>query len=88
MISALCLATAGFAQEEIELSPLEKLGQQTDALESAVKKLQKFKVSGYVQTQYQYGEKDASMKVGSANENPEESFGRLGVRRGRIKFLY
>jgi len=46
------------------------------------------KVSGYIQTQYQYGEKDASLKVGAANENPEESFDRFGIRRGRIKFSY
>ncbi|MDR3093173.1 MAG: hypothetical protein LBU62_00835 [Bacteroidales bacterium] len=84
----LCLATAVFAQEETAFTPVEKLEQKTDALESAVKKLQKFNLSGYVQTQYQWGEKDASMKVGSANGNPDESFGRIGVRRGRIKFVY
>ncbi|GHT26348.1 hypothetical protein FACS189432_00580 [Bacteroidia bacterium] len=81
--------TATFAQqEEPELTPMEKLEQKTETLENAIIKLQKLKVSGYVQTQYQYGEKDASMKVGSANENPEKSFSRLGVRRGRIKFVY
>jgi phosphate-selective porin len=48
----------------------------------------KFKVSGYIQTQYQYGEKDASLKVGTVNEHPDESFDRVGVRRGRIKFTY
>jgi Phosphate-selective porin len=46
------------------------------------------KVSGYVQSQYQWGEQDASLKVGTPNENPEESFERLGIRRGRIKFTY
>jgi hypothetical protein len=43
------------------------------------------KVSGYVQSQYQHGEKDAVLKVGTSNENPEKSFSRIGVRRGRIK---
>lgn len=43
------------------------------------------KVSGYIQSQYQYGEKDAALKVGTANENPQESFSRIGIRRGRIK---
>ncbi|GHT24882.1 hypothetical protein AGMMS4957_18700 [Bacteroidia bacterium] len=88
LVACLCSATAVFAQEEMELSPVEKLEQKAQTLESAVQKLQKFKVSGYVQTQYQYGERDASLKVGSANENPEESFSRIGIRRGRIKFVY
>jgi len=43
------------------------------------------KFSGYIQTQYQYGERDAKLKVGIANENPEKSFSRIGIRRGRIK---
>ena len=46
------------------------------------------KISGYIQTQYQYGEKEATLKVGGANENPDESFDRFGVRRGRVKFSY
>lgn len=46
---------------------------------------QSVKLSGYIQSQYQYGEKDAALKVGTANENPEESFNRIGIRRGRIK---
>ena len=43
------------------------------------------KLSGYIQSQFQYGEKDAALKVGTSNENPEESFNRIGIRRGRIK---
>ncbi|MDR0973818.1 MAG: OprO/OprP family phosphate-selective porin [Prevotellaceae bacterium] len=46
------------------------------------------KVSGYVQTQWQLGEKEASLKVGAANENLNKSFNRLGIRRGRLKFSY
>jgi len=48
----------------------------------------KLNVSGYIQAQYQYGEKEASLKVGGANENAEKSFNRFGVRRGRMKFTY
>ncbi|MDR0798825.1 MAG: hypothetical protein LBN18_03585 [Dysgonamonadaceae bacterium] len=47
------------------------------------------KMSGYIQSQFQWGEENASLKVGSAksaNENPDESFNRIGIRRGRIKF--
>ncbi|MDR0733476.1 MAG: OprO/OprP family phosphate-selective porin [Dysgonamonadaceae bacterium] len=46
---------------------------------------QSVKFSGYIQSQYQYGEKDASLKVGTGNENSEESFHRIGIRRGRFK---
>ncbi|MDR2085837.1 MAG: hypothetical protein LBP72_01560 [Dysgonamonadaceae bacterium] len=46
------------------------------------------KVSGYIQSQYQWGEKDATLKVGAPNENPEKTFNRIGVRRGFIKFVY
>ncbi|MCD8193239.1 MAG: OprO/OprP family phosphate-selective porin [Tannerellaceae bacterium] len=50
--------------------------------------MSKFKVSGYIQTQYQHGQENASLKVGGSNENTEESFNRIGIRRGRIKFTY
>jgi hypothetical protein len=49
---------------------------------------QQLKLSGYVQAQYQQGEKDAKLKVGAPNENPEKSFDRIGFRRGRIKATY
>lgn len=47
-----------------------------------------FKLSGYIQTQFQWGEEDASLKVGAANENRQEPFNRFGIRRGRLKFTY
>ncbi len=91
----LCLSVKGSTQEadtaalqEPVLTSTEKLEQKNQFLEEGLKILQKFKVSGYIQTQYQWGEKDASLKVGGANENPEESFSRFGIRRGRIKFTY
>jgi hypothetical protein len=78
-----------FAQlEEPELTPTEVLQQKVETLDGAVKTLQKLKITGYLQSQYQYGEKNASLKVGTANENPDESFGRIGIRRGRVKFTY
>ncbi|MDR2936790.1 MAG: hypothetical protein LBU80_05550 [Rikenellaceae bacterium] len=89
LLGGLLLYTAGFAQQqEPESIPMEKLEQQVQTLEEIVEVSQKLKVSGYIQTQFQYGEKDASLKVGSANEQPEQSFSRIGIRRGRIKFAY
>lgn len=89
-----CMAmTAAISAQDLELTPVEKVEQRTTVLEGAVKTLQKFKVSGYIQTQYQYGEKDADgVKVGNGindwEKNNEDGFSRIGIRRGRIKFLY
>jgi hypothetical protein len=48
----------------------------------------KFRLSGYLQPQFQYGEKDAALKVGSANSLTDKPFNRVGIRRGRIKLAY
>ena len=48
----------------------------------------KLKVSGYIQAQFEHGEKDASLNVGAPNEHPERGFNRIGVRRGRVKLTY
>lgn len=87
---ASCAWLGLFAQEQENAldQRVEQLETSIDGLSSSVRKLQKIKLSGYIQTQYQWGEKDASLKVGGANENPEESFNRFGVRRGRIKFTF
>lgn len=80
-----CLYAQESSTEEAQLEALEK---RTSLLEKAVRKLNNFKVSAYIQAQYQYGEKDATLKVGDSNENRENSFNRFGIRRGRIKFEY
>ena len=46
------------------------------------------KISGIIQGQYQWGEENASLMVGTPNEKPGESFNRIGIRRGRIKIAY
>lgn len=48
----------------------------------------KFRVSAYIQGQYQYGQPDASLKVGDTNEDPDKGFNRIGIRRGRVKVEY
>ncbi len=79
---------AGYAQEEAKLIKITKLEQQAELQSEAIKVLQKFNVLGYIQTQFQYGERDASLNVGAENENKEKPFNRFGIRRGRIKFTY
>ena len=49
--------------------------------------MSKIKISGYLQGQYQYGEKDASLNVGGDNTT-DHSFNRIGIRRGRLKFAF
>lgn len=82
-----------FAQnEEKQINELnqrvDSLAKATTILDKAVDKLNKFKISAYIQGQFQYGEKDASLKVGDKNENMEKSFNRFGIRRGRLKIEY
>ena len=48
----------------------------------------RLKISGYLQPQFQWGEGDASLKVGTPNDNPSKSFNRFGLRRGHLKFAY
>lgn len=87
-----CLACSVHAQEENtqqqEEARIGQLEKRTELLEKAVKKLNNLKISAYIQGQYQYGQQEASLKVGSSNENKEKSFNRFGIRRGRIKFEY
>ncbi|MCD7933289.1 MAG: OprO/OprP family phosphate-selective porin [Tannerellaceae bacterium] len=78
------IVVPSFAQSN-DNNDLEK---RTQALEKAVKTLSKVKVSGYIQTQFQSGQENASLKVGSGKASTEDSFNRIGVRRGRVKFTF
>ena len=78
-----------------ELSEMEKLNSRISTLENAVKTQQKFKVSGYIQAQYQYAQTDAdgiNFKLAQRRNTYETSelkdFWRFGLRRGRLKFTY
>ena len=86
LISAFA-ATTAFAQET-SASQSISTEERIENLESEISRLKKFSVSGYIQGQYQWGQGAASLKTGAANENPEKSFDRFGIRRGRIKFTY
>lgn len=88
LLNCLLIYTIIYAQQKFEINPVEQLEKQVKMQDEAIKSLQKLKVSGYIQNQYQYGQKDATLGVGTANENGETSFNRIGIRRGRIKFTY
>lgn len=86
------LALLPFVMEAQETETLnarvDSLAEQTATLDKIVKGLSKFKVSAYIQGQYQYGQEDASLKVGDKNEHMDQGFNRIGIRRGRMKFEY
>ncbi|MDO4789598.1 MAG: hypothetical protein Q3998_01365 [Porphyromonas sp.] len=88
LLACLSLYSVGMAQQEEEQSPIAKIEQKVQEQEEALTLLKKLKVSGYIQTQWQHGEKDASLRVGTKNDQKEDTFSRLGIRRGRIKFTY
>lgn len=72
------------AQGLSEPQPGLRAGESENSNETPAK----LRVSGYIQGQYQWGQQDASLSVGAENENPDKSFSRIGVRRGRIRFTY
>ena len=95
MAAALILCAALRAAAQEELTAAEKLEQSVETLDDAVSKLKKLKVSGYIQAQYQYADYEAdgtnfklANRANSVEKANKEAFGRIGIRRGRIKFTY
>jgi hypothetical protein len=62
--SLLCFSTLSAMAQEVELTPLEKTQAETERIGSLVDNLNKLKISGYIQSDLQFGQKDASLKVG------------------------
>lgn len=90
LLGAVLLPITGLAQENDPSLAVrvDSLARETATLDKIVQKLSKFKVSAYIQAQYQHGQPDASLKVGDKNEHPDKNFNRIGIRRGRLKFEY
>jgi hypothetical protein len=93
-IACACLLSSSMLRGQ-DLTPEEELAASVGALENSVRILQKLKVSGYIQTQYQNAEVAAdginfklANRANAIDVREEQNFGRLGVRRGRIKFTY
>lgn len=79
------LAISAFAQKNDTLVAAPKTEKKTEEKPSNF--LNYFKLSGYVQTQFQYGEEKATLSVGGANTSNND-FYRFGIRRGRLKFQF
>ena len=93
-IAYVCLLSSGMLKAQ-DLSEQEELVTKMTTLENSVRLLQKFKVSGYIQAQYQFAQTSADgnnfklAKAQNAYETAElKDFGRFGLRRGRFKFTY
>ncbi len=78
------LSISAFAQEQ-EPTQVEKQEQQAEEVSKRVKALEKIKISGYVQAQFQWGQEQSTLKVGGAKSESETSYSRIGIRRGRLK---
>lgn len=76
LLACLSLYSVSMAQQETEPSRIAKVEQKMQEQEEALTLLKKLKVTGYVQTQWQHGEKDAALKVGAKNEQKEDTFDR------------
>ncbi|KGL56859.1 hypothetical protein HQ50_00705 [Porphyromonas sp. COT-052 OH4946] len=91
LILSVCFCLSGmaaFAQNNQQDSILRALEERVAAQEEVTRENKKIKISGYVQGYFQHGEKQASLNVGSPNENTDEAFNRIGIRRGHLKFAY
>lgn len=90
LLSCFVVSTSFSIAQEIDekKDTIKQLKQQVLLHESAISVLKQFKISGYIQAQIQHGEKNATLRVGSANTNTQSNFNRFGIRRGRIKITY
>ncbi len=83
------ISTVSFAQQDtLSGQPSSSELQQTLNPNEDSDPLKNLSVSGYIQVQFQLGQKDASLKVGASNEDKTKNFNRIGIRRGRLKFAY
>lgn len=78
LLALLCSSASLFAQQEEKDASLDKI----------LAGLSKLRISAYIQGQYQYGQKDATLRIGDSNEDPEHGFNRIGIRRGRLRVEY
>jgi hypothetical protein len=80
--------------EEPVKTELEEIKEAVENNTSEIKKLKKFKISGYIQAQFEVGQEFAASKIGNPTtfdknrDGKSGDFFRFGLRRGRIKFAY
>lgn len=91
-LALICLAgtslSLGAQQRSEQTNEVASLAKRISALEQKAKNNEGLKISGYVQMYYQTGEQDAKLSVGAKQEDSNQSYSRIGIRRGRAKISY
>jgi len=88
LLSAFCFLTLPLVAQN------EQVTEESVKNETEVKKVKKFKFSGYIQGQFEVGQEFATTKVGNPTtfdknrDGKSGDFFRFGIRRGRIKFAW
>lgn len=88
LVGLILSVTVMVSAQEVEKTPFEQLESQVDGINTTVGFLNKFKLSGYVQSDFQFGQEKAKLKVGTAKLDDETFYMRMGIRRGRVKLTY
>lgn len=81
----IAFSVSAFAQDST--NPIDTLAAYVQKMNSNVTALQKFKVSGYIQFNYQKAD-SMGIKSFSGGDFDAKTNNRFAVRRGRIKFAY
>lgn len=88
IITCMIIIAGQLSAQQDTITDAQKIENRLASLENIVGKLSKVTLSGYFQAQYIYAEKDAVLRIGAPNENLDQSFSRIGIRRSRIKTTY
>ena len=72
---------------QAQTNELTDLEQRIQNLENNNLLLNRLRVTGHIQSQFSWGEKDANFRIGAPNKNPEKSFSRVGIREGQLNLF-
>lgn len=87
LLTIVLLAFSVSASAQESSNPIDTLAAYVQKLNTSVTVLQKFKVTGYIQAQYQKAD-SMGIKSFSGGDFNSKMDNRFAVRRGRIKFAY
>lgn len=85
---AICTSSFLFAQEEnVKMDPVDSLGKEVIHLQDKFEVLNRLKLTGYIQPQFQLIDSAGAASFAGGNF-PANTNSRFTMRRGRIKFTY
>lgn len=88
LIGVMALSSVALCAQEEELTLPEKNAQKISILENDFGKFGQLKISGYVQTQWQWAESKGAAAFAAGGSFGADINNRFMIRRGRIKFTY